>query len=432
MEDWIVRVNEELGKLLAVPEEVEKWRKQSIYMLPAHVTDLDKKAYKPQVVSLGPYHHNLQHLEPMEEHKHRAFLHFMMRSGVALERYANALGEVVQDLKDQYDQLEPMWLEDTSSFLKLMIVDGCFILEILRRPTTFVDYAPNDPIFSNHGMLYILPFLRWDMLLLENQVPLLVLTKLVEVEKGAPQPDDYLNKLVLKFFHSGGHAWQVGRCLHILDIYRKSLLTAPRIRQRRLRQRGYWHDTAEITRFPSASELLDTGIRLNRSKTRSLRDISFHQNTLRLPEIIVDTTTKSILLNLIAFERFHVGAGNEVSSYMFFLTSLIKGSQDVSLLRSCGIIINNLSNDEDVAEMFNLLGRDVIIDPESSLDTVYRVVSQRLRNRFRKRLHQWRAELVRTYFRSPWVAISVVAAILLFTLTIIQTIYSVLSYIHKN
>ncbi|XP_020552025.1 UPF0481 protein At3g47200-like [Sesamum indicum] len=366
MEDWVVRVNEELGKMEAIPLEEQKWRRQSIYMLPAHVTDLDKEAYKPRVVSLGPYHHNLQHLEPMEEHKQRAFLHFMRRSGVALQHYANALEEVVQDLKDQYDQLKPMWLEDTSSFLKLMIVDGCFILEILRRPTTFKDYAPNDPIFSNHGMLYILPFLRWDMLLLENQVPLLVLTKLIEVEKGAPQPDEYLNKLVLNFFHSGGHAWQVGRCLHILDIYRKSLVTAPRIRQRRRRHPIHWNNTAETT-FPSASELLDTGIRLNRSKTHSLRDISFHQNTLRLPEIIVDTTTKSILLNLIAFERFHVGAGNEVSSYMFFLTSLIKGSQDVSLLSSCGIIRNNLGNDEDVAEIFNLLGRDIIVDPENSL-----------------------------------------------------------------
>ncbi|KAL0421523.1 UNVERIFIED_CONTAM: hypothetical protein Slati_3175200 [Sesamum latifolium] len=325
-----------------------------------------------------------------------------------------------------------MWLENTSSFLKLMIVDGCFILEILRmRHPSFQDYAPNDPIFSNHGMLYILPFLRRDMLLLENQVPLLVLTKLIEVEKMS-SGDEYLNKLVLEFFHSGPYAQQVRGCLHLLDIYRKSLLVEPRSRQYRLVRLRSWHDTADVTIIPSATELLDTGIRFQRSKTRSLKDISFHQNTLRLPEIIVDSETKSKLLNLIAFERFHVGAGSVVSSYIFFLTSLIKGSQDMSLLHSCGIISNGLGNDEDVAEIFNLLRRDAIIDPDSRLDMVYKVVSQRLRNHFRKRLYQWRADLVRTYFRSPWATTSVIAAIPLFTLTIIQTVYSVLGYNHKK
>ncbi|KAL0385399.1 UNVERIFIED_CONTAM: hypothetical protein Sradi_2934200 [Sesamum radiatum] len=348
-------------------------------MLPAHVTDLDKKAYGPQVVSLGPYHHNKPHLKPMEHHKQQAFLHFIKRSEVPLERYAKALEEVVQDLIEQYDELEPMWLEDSSSFMALMIVDGCFILEILRmRHPSFQDYAPNDPY----------------------SVPLLLLTKLLHVEKVAREPNEYLNKLVFKFFHSGPYAREVGGCLHLLDIYQESLLDEPpKRRLRRLRGQRHWDDKADITGIPSATELLDIGIRFKRSKMRSLKDISIHQNTLRLPEIIVDYETKSRLLNLIAFERFHVGAGNEVRSYIFFLTSLIKGSQDVSLLRSCGIIRNVLGNDEDVAELFNLLRRDVIVDPERRLVKVYRVVRQRLRNRFRMRLYEWRADLIPHLFQ---------------------------------
>ncbi|KAK4429715.1 hypothetical protein Salat_1272100 [Sesamum alatum] len=311
------------------------------------------------------------------------------------------LEDVVQTLKDAYDKLDPVWLEDTSSFLALMIVDGCFILEILRmNHHIFDDYAPNDPIFSNDGMLYILPFLRRDMLLLENQVPLLVLFRLIEVEKRTPdQPDEYLNKLVLGFFHSGPYPRNVGRCLHLLDIYRKSLL-----------QESPMRNTARF---------------LRRRRRHPF-------NPIEASGDYCGNETKSRLLNLIAFERFDIGDGNEVTSYVFFLTSLIKGSQDVSLLRSCGIISNALGTDEDVAEIFNLLRRDVVVDPESRLDMVYRVVSRKLRNRFRKRLYEWRADLVRTYFRSPWAAISVFAAILLFTLTIIQTVYSVLSYNYQK
>jgi hypothetical protein len=58
-----------------------------------------------------------------------------------------------------------------------MILDGCFMLEILRGST--IDYASNDPIFSKHGkILYIMPLIKRDMLMLENQLPMRVLDEL--------------------------------------------------------------------------------------------------------------------------------------------------------------------------------------------------------------------------------------------------------------
>ena len=55
-------------------DELELWRKQSIYRVPACIKDLNSKAYKPQVVSFGPFHHGEAQVMPMEEHKHRALL----------------------------------------------------------------------------------------------------------------------------------------------------------------------------------------------------------------------------------------------------------------------------------------------------------------------------------------------------------------------
>ena len=75
-----------------------------------------------------------------------------------------------------------------------MIIDGCFMLEVLRtaaadsllidqsqHPQQY-DYAPNDPIFSNHGKLHLMPYLKRDMLMLENQLPMLLLERLLAIE----------------------------------------------------------------------------------------------------------------------------------------------------------------------------------------------------------------------------------------------------------
>ncbi|GJR36986.1 UPF0481 protein-like protein [Tanacetum coccineum] len=162
--------------------EMEQWKKRSIYRVPSCVTDLNKRAYKPQSVSFGPYHYGEPNLESMEENKHRALLHFLKRYKKPFECYVNAVLKVVEDLKNAYSSLDQKWHQDTSSFVKMMILDGCFMLEILRVATTqdedgdnVDDYASNDPVFSNHGKLYIMPYLKRDMLMLKTVTDLLFL-----------------------------------------------------------------------------------------------------------------------------------------------------------------------------------------------------------------------------------------------------------------
>ncbi|CAI9774156.1 unnamed protein product [Fraxinus pennsylvanica] len=408
-----------------IPTEVARWKKRSIYRVPASVIDLNKTAYKPQTVSLGPYHHDEVHLKAMEEHKHRALLHFLKRSGKPIELYVDALAEVADNLKDAYDQLATKWKLETEEFLELMILDGCFILEIARTATqTLNDYAPNDPIFSTHGKLYIVPYLKRDMLMLENQLPLLVLEKLVAVEKGNSKGEEKIvNKLIVDFF-SQKPVRNMGKCLHILDLYRKNLLEEPP--QKKHHKKSHpkvHHGEDEIIR--SAAELNEAGIQIKKSKTKSLKEISFHRGVLKLPQIVVDDTTESMYLNLIAFERLHVGAGNEVTSYIFFMDNIIDSARDVSLLHSSGIIQNAIGSDKAVAKLFNSLSKDVTLDPESRLEEVHKKVS----NYCKKPWNAWRADIMHNYFRNPWAILSVIAAIFLFALTIIQTVYGVLSYV---
>ncbi|OWM76306.1 UPF0481 protein At3g47200-like [Punica granatum] len=424
--DWIVEVKQALRGMPTADAEGEYWKKRSIYKVPACVTDINRKAYWPQAVSFGPYHHDKEHLKPMEEHKVRATLHFLKRSKKPFELFVGAVSEVLHDLMACYYPLDQKWHDDTDAFLQLMILDGCFMLEILCTGTQTVnDYAPNDPIFSNHGKVYIMPYIQRDMLMLENQLPMLVLDKLLAVESETDllKDKEFINKLILKFYCPGMPIMKMGKCLHVLDVFRKSLLhEGPSKKTRRRKSDMARKGGDEIIR--SATELDEAGISFKKSKSASLKDISFSGGVLSLPVVVVDDTTESMFLNLIAFERFHVGAGNEVTSYIFFMDNIIDNERDVALLHSRGIIQNAIGSDKAVAKLFNSLSKDVTLDPESSLDMVHKKVSDYCK----KPWNMWRANLIHTYFRNPWAILSLVAAIFLFALTIVQTIYSILDF----
>ncbi|KAI3665838.1 hypothetical protein L6452_44473 [Arctium lappa] len=171
----------------------------------------------------------------------------------------------------------------------------------------------------------------------------------------------------------------------------------------------------------SATELYEAGIRFKKTKSRSLKGISFHGGVLKLPPVMVDDATESLFLNLVAFERLHAGAGNEVTSYIFFMDNIIDHANDVNLLHSQGIIQNAIRSNKAVAKLFNSLSKDITLEPESELD----IIHNQVHHYFKKPWNEWRENLIHTYFRSPWAILSVLAAILLFALTIVQTVYTV-------
>ena len=181
---WVVDVEKKLGEADA-SVEVSRWQRHCIYRVPACIKDLKPKAYRPQVVSLGPFHHGDPELLPMEEHKRRALRHLLRRAKRSLEEFVAAAEEVAEQLESAYMDLGDRWRgeEGRERFLEMMIVDGCFLLEVMRATNldgsgkNAGDYAPNDPIFSRHGELYMFPYIRRDMLVIENQLPLLVLDR---------------------------------------------------------------------------------------------------------------------------------------------------------------------------------------------------------------------------------------------------------------
>ncbi|KAF3788282.1 UPF0481 protein [Nymphaea thermarum] len=419
---WVLEMTAKLHSYDPVQEPMA-WKNRSIYRVPSNLIEPSKRhAYSPQLVSFGPYHHGRPHLIPMEDHKQRTLLHVLHRTSIPLQAIIDSVKQVEPQLRNQYDDQASL-PDSAGAFLKMMVVDGYFMLEILRAAEKVPsDYTANDPIFSWHGMLYVLPYVKRDMLMLENQIPLLVLDRLVAAETRKPKSEDgYVHKLVVDFFSFTIQATKTpgsGLGLHVLDVYRKGRIEGPV----RLHRSVDGKKQSVVVR--SVTELYEAGVRFRKSKTSSLKDIEFRHGVLSLPCIMLDDTSESSLLNLLAFERLHVGAGIEVSAYVSFMDEIIDTDKDVALLQKKGIILNALGSDKAVAKLFNELSRDVTIDPNSKLGEVYRAIGAYSL----EKTNVWRANLIHTYFRSPWAFLSLLAAIVLLGLTIAQTVYSALSY----
>jgi hypothetical protein len=237
---------------------------------------------------------------------------------------------------------------------------------------------------------------------------------------------DAINRMVLRFLSlssprlppSGG---SLG--LHALDVHRRNMLYGHY-------QAPHWtsRDVPEADIIRSAVELYEAGIRFKKSHSESLHDIRFRHGVLSMPAVTVDDSTEYMFLNMMAFERLHVGAGNDVTAYVFFMDNIIDSAKDVALLSSRGIIQNAVGSDKAVAKLFNSISKDVVLEPDSKLDAVHREVNAYCR----KPWNMWRANLIHTYFRSPWAFLSLAAAIFLLVMTIMQTVYTVLQFYHPN
>lgn len=200
--------------------------------------------------------------------------------------------------------------------------------------------------------------------------------------------------------------------LHPLDILHKSLTHGDHPERT--------GSTAYV--MPPAVEIHEAGIRFKVSDTDSLLGINFERGVLSMPAIRVDDTTEKKFLNLMAFERLHPGAGNDVTAYVIFMDNIISSARDVALLRSKNIIECGLGSDEEVAKLLsNTLNKGGVMSPSSRLHDVQRQVKARCR----MRRNRWRANFIQRYLRNPWVFISLVAAIVLLVATLLQTTYTI-------
>ncbi|XP_059658728.1 UPF0481 protein At3g47200-like [Cornus florida] len=141
--------------------------------VPAVFREQNQNAYTPTIVSIGPVHRGATHLKAMEPVKLSYTRALFNRTGAAFEDTLRTC--VAKLLNDELEFLKSFYvssgLKDSGSLAEVILIDGCFIIELLKR---FVYLYPKyDPILSDPYKLYAV---TRDLLLLENQIPFRILT----------------------------------------------------------------------------------------------------------------------------------------------------------------------------------------------------------------------------------------------------------------
>ncbi len=209
--------------------------------------------------------------------------------------------------------------------------------------------------------------------------------------------------------------------LHPLDVLQKIVSGTRRNSQM---------STEDDVHMLSAAELGEAGIHIRVSTSSGFGStVSFERGVLRVPEILLYDNAERMFLNLMAFEKLHPGAGNEVTTFVYFMDELINTARDVRLLRAKGIIKHGLGSDEAVANLINnTLTKGAVIGPNSSLTDVMLEVDA-----YCKKPWNICIIILRTkYFSNPWAFISLVASTVLLIASVIQTVYAILSFNSKT
>jgi len=169
------------------------------------------EAYVPRVVPMGPRYKGREELVHMEEIKLRCMLALVDRVDKNDDKRGDILEKCSKVIWGLNDQIRASYIEDISlevyELVKIMLVDGCFLLELLITKELELDsqlssqlnftsclFAPQ--VLKNDDVLS-------DLALFENQIPIFIVHELSKIlspnffERGSKKRAIKINNLAL-------------------------------------------------------------------------------------------------------------------------------------------------------------------------------------------------------------------------------------------
>ncbi|MFS7972925.1 hypothetical protein Hanom_Chr09g00850551 [Helianthus anomalus] len=391
----------------------------SIYRVPAHLRSVEPKAYEPNIVSIGPYHHGAAHLQAMEITKWN-FFHGLFNPSNPDRPNLNAVHE---ELKQMEQQARSFYSEDlkmnSDQFIHMMLVDSCFIIQLLREARE-IDFSKK----SVHIQRWMLPVLQRDLIMLENQLPMFVLNKVYELTSRSntceAAEDLNLKELALQYFEP-----MIYKDLdtpkntslgvdgsHFLELFRASICPTEVSQNKFL--------VKEPHMFRSVSELKESGVKVKKAENCQPLEVSFKKGVLKIAPVSMDDYKFTLFRNMVAFEQCHFGCKPHVTAYVFFLDRLINSGEDIEVLHYPGVLQHTLGGNKHAARLVNKLCKEVA---GAADDSYLRDVLWGINCYCNNGWNQKRAKLKHVYFCNVWVSVATLAAILVIYLTILQTVW---------
>ncbi|KAL5976796.1 hypothetical protein ACLOJK_021130 [Asimina triloba] len=383
-------------------------------------------ASRPEVVCLGRLrlYYSIM-LDAVEEQKWSYLQEALsaVPGGAGLDTFLGAVKDLEQTARNRY--LDPFDRIGRNDFIEMLLLDGCFIVQLLLKETHRLPIRSDDLIFQKRWLFHTV---QKDLLLLKNQFPFFVLDRLFGLIASSEQGliGVSLRTVVQEFFKDkieAGRTPAVDNPKHLLHVLHSNLF--PDIDGRKLKASS----VANLKPIPGATQLLAAGVELGSGSADHDRSgIAFDDGLLRIPHLSIDDDTKSLFSNLIAFEQSDPQCDARVTAYAFFMDGLINAAEDVAVLCGKGIIDNCLGSHQQVADLFNQLGRRIIIYPDELYlaDVIDRINAYCSIRRTAKP-----ADFKHKRFHKLQAIFFLTAAVILLILTsFLQTFFAVLTYFH--
>ncbi|XP_042494070.1 UPF0481 protein At3g47200-like [Macadamia integrifolia] len=410
------------AKLLPKPPSSSR---ACIFKVPHVLSSQSEGAFAPNKVSIGPFHHGHENLKSMEEFK-LWYLHGLLSRAptpqTSLKIFTKAIRQLEERARECYaEQLIDL---DTDEFEEMMLVDGCFILELFRKKANGIGgLQRDDPISST---LWMDTFLRVDLMLLENQIPWFVLECLFNLTEPPIQRSPSLAELALGFFDtmmpmidpaksSSRHEMK-----HLLDLLWNNIISASadlEVSQVTL-ENEYW----EV--IPKVTDVVEAGVKFRKGNPEEILNIRFKDWVMDIPPLLIQGSTECLFRNLIAYEQCSYFLPSRITSYVMLLNRLINhSSKDVQLLRDQGILEKRLSTAEDGSLFFSRVLKGIILHKFYYVG-IYQIVNAY----YRTSRHKRQATLKRDYFNNPLTIICLIIVIALLLLNaFMRTLFIILS-----
>uniref|UniRef100_A0A0E0QDR3 Uncharacterized protein n=1 Tax=Oryza rufipogon TaxID=4529 RepID=A0A0E0QDR3_ORYRU len=300
----------------------------------------DERYIAPTVVAIGPYRHGEPpHLQDMEKAKLAAANHFFAAS---VEDVYGKLLSVVGKARDCYD--------DDDKRRRVRRHDGCFLLHYLSRGSA---------VASDHTILK-------DVMLLENQIPWLVLDTLMEMEFLNVDVRNFVAGLGDKFFPKNGDkagrwwsvVWATGQRGNITKLKRDI-------------NGGQSYESYRpahllvLLRFSQIWRMPEREINYVAANTSLLSS-----SAVELAQIGVNLTASTAATSSGAAASYVYG-DFVVSSYLSALAMLMDREEDVQQLRGHRVVLSTFSNTQTL-DLFKRIGQHL------SLGSRYFVVLEQI------------------------------------------------------
>jgi hypothetical protein len=155
----------------------------------------NEECYSPLMVSIGPYHPPGHHNNLREEEIPKVSMarQFILDSGKNIELVYREVEKGIQNAREFYNEIDMKGYDD-EQFTRMMFLDGCFILQFIHCVThNYENLEMTDRQVAG---------VKRDLLLLENQIPFLVLKSLTSLryeKDGTNHGMKHVNDFL--FFH---------------------------------------------------------------------------------------------------------------------------------------------------------------------------------------------------------------------------------------